>query len=438
MPVSRLSWRIAFPFAAFVLVGSLALAFWMSWMSVNAERRRLEMLAKSSAELVQRMRLPPSERMAVELSEVLHVGVLFQMADRLVPAGTLEAHPQTAAAIIGIAPDGRSVTGVGAQHEAVKRPLADGWNLVLWRPQLWLWPRVLEPQSLLALAVFWIAALLLASTVVRGLVRPLRHLSARLPDIEKPGPMELPEASRPDEIGDLARAFLRTREALHSERTQREQSEKMAVLGRMTTALAHEIQNPVSAIKMHAQLAAMDEGHHGGNSVIVSEVNRIESLVNQWLFLSKPEPPVLSPLEVPLIIDKTLKAHQAQLSHAGVTAIAHASEGMVMGDGKRLQQVFSNLVMNAIQAMPEGGQLDVIVRSHNGSLDVVFVDTGHGFSEEALKRFSEFFFSEKEGGMGIGLNVATEIIKAHHGSLTVENRVHGGATVTVRLPAISS
>jgi hypothetical protein len=107
----------------------------------------------------------------------------------------------------------------------------------------------------------------------------------------------------------------------------------------------------------------------------------------------------------------------------------------VLGDAKRLAQVFSNLLVNAIQAMATGGQLTVACTRTASGVEVTFTDTGKGFSEEALTRFSEFFFSEKEGGMGIGLSVASEIVKAHGGELRVANRAEGGARVTVSLPA---
>jgi signal transduction histidine kinase len=439
---SRLSWRIALPFAAFVLVGSVVLALWMSWVSVKAEHARLETLADSSARLIRRMRLPPSERMAQELAEVLHVEVLFLRGEEFVPRSPVWTHPKTARAIQHeVSPEGIT-QNAGFQHEAIKIPLMDDWHLVLWREQLWPWSRIMNKETLLALTIFWALAMVLGMLVVRSLVRPLRYLAAKLPDIEKPEAFELLEVGRNDEIGDLARSFMRTREALQSERSQRQQSERLAVLGRMTTALAHEIQNPVSAIKMHAQLMSADaeNAEEASANIIASEAGRIESLVNQWMFLSKPEPPVLVPVEIGKVLRQTLQAHEPQLLHAQVASqlvpIGIDQKGlmMVMGDAKRLSQVFSNLVMNAIQAMPSGGRLLVRVEMTPLHLEVEFTDTGHGFSTEALERCSEFFFSEKEGGMGIGLSVSTEIVKAHQGSLQVRNCQEGGASVTVRLP----
>lgn len=173
--------------------------------------------------------------------------------------------------------------------ECVAVPIHKGHDLLLLRE-----PRsaYVDPRVLQVLIAFWLLALLTAWSVVRGLVRPLRHLARQLPRIETPGPLELPEAARQDEIGDLARSFLRTREVLQDERETRQRMEKLAVLGRMTAALAHEIQNPVAAIRMHAQLSRA-ERHEETATIIEHEAARIESLLNQWLFLTRPEPPAM-------------------------------------------------------------------------------------------------------------------------------------------------
>ena len=106
---------------------------------------------------------------------------------------------------------------------------------------------------------------------------------------------------------------------------------------------------------------------------------------------------------------------------------------LIQGDHRRLAQVFSNLIVNAIQAMPRGGSLSVRADKEASEVRITFTDTGSGFSPAALDHFAEFFYSEKEGGMGIGLSVAHEIIKAHGGRLSAGN-LSSGACVTVVLP----
>jgi signal transduction histidine kinase len=426
----RLHWRIGLPFALFVIAGSMALVVLMLRNTIHDERAKFEQLARANADFIDKVNLPPSPRMADELRQVLGVWVMFRKDRVLTP------EPLWLVSMVRVA----DLPANGTCHvlgtlEAVIVPLDSGHELVLVRPKFVYLGRSWMLSILPVLGAFWCLALLVAWLISRSLVRPLQHLAAKLPDIEKPEPIDLPEAKRRDEIGDVARAFVRTREALQGERLERERAEKLAVLGRMTAALAHEIQNPVAAIKMHAQLWDADTGKETA-AIIEHEAARIEGLVNQWMFLSKPQPPAMSGLDVSALLAQVVKSHQPQLDHAQVGATLHAGEPLlVRGDAKRLTQVFSNLLVNAIQAMPRGGQLSITCIRDGPRVQITFADTGAGFSSEALSRFSEFFFSEKEGGMGIGLSVASEIVKAHGGDLRVANRPEGGACVTVSLPA---
>lgn len=436
MALQRLSWRIGLPFALFVLFGSMALVLWMGWLVSREDRRQFETLARTNANFLDEVNLPPSESMARQLAEVLGLEVRFRREGQVTPA----ANPEQAAVMDAypeVPADGLA-RRTGARSEIVAVPLRNGSDLLLLRaadvPAVDLWNlRTLGP-----LASFWILALGMGWLVSRSMVRPLRHLAAQLPAIEDPEPIKLPEADRQDEIGDLARAFVRTRAALQAERIRRENAEKLAVLGRMTAALAHEVQNPVAAIKMHAQLW-QDQEENGGRDaaeVIEREAERIEGLVNQWMYLGKPQPPAMGEVDVAIILAEVLRSGKAQLDHAQVFPTLEVAGPLLMrGDARRLTQVFRNLLVNAIQAMPRGGRLTVSGQSAGGVVTVDFVDEGRGFSGEALHRFAEFFFSEREGGMGIGLSVAQEIVRAHGGALNAANvSPGGGARVTVSLP----
>ena len=435
MTFQRLSGRIGLPFALLVLAGSALLMLIMGWHLANDDRDKFEKLVRTNADFMNRVKLPPSPRMSSELQEVLGVTVLFRRD------GMMNPHPRDSVLmkqLLDLPADGQC--HVLGTLEAVGVPLDSGDDLILIRDGFAFrnvgWTRSVLP----VLTAFWLLALFVAWLVSRSLVRPLRHLAAKLPEIEKPGPLDLPEAQRNDEIGDVARAFVRTRDALQAEKAEREQAEKLAVLGRMTAALAHEIQNPVSAIKMHAQLwqhGSETSGQTAG--IIESEATRIESLVNQWMFLSRPHPPVMAETDVSRLLRQVVNAHQSQLDHTHVRVTLDAPGPLlVLGDAKRLTQVFSNLLLNAMQAMPHGGPLGVLARASSTTVEITFSDAGAGFSPHALARFSEFFYSEKEGGMGIGLSVASEIIKAHGGNLHALNHPQGGARVTVTLPASQS
>ena len=215
----------------------------------------------------------------------------------------------------------------------------------------------------------------------------------------------------------------------------------MALLGRMSASLAHEIHNPLSAIRMHAQLLQSDPGGELPASFIpmlLEETARIESLVNQWMFLARPEPPSMSALALGEIVSRTVRAQAAAAAHAGVTVETDIPPDLiVMGDKRRLGQAIANAIVNAFQAMPRGGLLRISATKADNLAALSFCDNGPGFSPQALERHRELFYSEKEGGMGIGLSVTAEILQAHGGRLEVSNTARGGAVVIFQLPSPS-
>ncbi|HEX5052529.1 MAG TPA: HAMP domain-containing sensor histidine kinase [Planctomycetota bacterium] len=426
MTFRGLAWRVGLPFLLLVLAETVTLAIYMTLQIAGEQRARLERLAAADAAFIGQASLPCTERLAEDLQRVTEFEVHFREGATITPA----AADRTLAAVLATVPaDGRAHRDAG--FECAGSSLGGARELLLVRR---VGTAFLDPLIYEVLAASWLLAILIAWLAVRGLVRPLRSLAAKLPDIESSQAITVPEAGRNDEIGDVARAFLQARRTLHDEREQRARMEKLAVLGRMTASLAHEIQNPVAAIKMHAQLLrGADADDVAG--VIEHEAVRIENLLHQWMFLSRPEPPALSEWDVGELLDEVVRAQQRRLDHARVRMTVHRRGLLTMRcDGKRLTHVFSNLLANATQAMPRGGDVVVTATGDADTIEVRFADGGAGFSAQALGHFAEFFFSEKEGGMGIGLGVANEIVRAHGGSMRAENLPDGGACVTVVLP----
>ncbi|MBL9130126.1 MAG: HAMP domain-containing histidine kinase [Verrucomicrobiaceae bacterium] len=223
---------------------------------------------------------------------------------------------------------------------------------------------------------------------------------------------------------------------LARERLKRAQTERLAMLGRVATSLAHDIKNPLASIQLHAQLMT-PAGTEDAKALqmIEAESEVIAGLVNQWLHLANPLPPRLVRLDVAECAAAVAKNIEAQARHAGVD-IENGLRGpvWVMGDAQRLAQAFRNILVNAIQAMPRGGKLRITAESRENTISLHFSDSGPGFSEMALARGAELFFTEKEGGMGVGLNIVSSIVLAHGGRLEMKNDPKGGAVIVVSLP----
>lgn len=222
------------------------------------------------------------------------------------------------------------------------------------------------------------------------------------------------------------------------ERLKRAQSERLAMLGRVATSLAHDIKNPLASIQLHAQLMTpQNEEDRQAVRLIENESEVIAGLVNQWLHLANPLPPKLVKLELTECIRGVSKNIEAQSRHAGVEIKLDLPAPIwIMGDSQRLAQAIRNLMINAIQAMPRGGILSVRGQPDDARFELRFSDSGTGFSEQALAHGTELFFTEKEGGMGVGLNIVSTIIAAHGGTINLQNDPKGGAMIIVSLPLL--
>jgi signal transduction histidine kinase len=435
-PFSSFWPRIAGSFLLFVAIGSSALVLWLQAMAQRESEHVFTALARTNAQFIKSAHLPPANRVAEPLGQVLGMRMFFRRN-----GGALTPPPEDALAVelTRVVPS-HGIVRLNRDAEAIAMPIEPGIDLLLVRAREPNQGFLRHPSTLAVLGSFWLLSLALAWSVTRGVVQPLRLLASRLPLIEQDAEPSLPGMERNDEIGEVARAYLATRAQLASERERRIAAERFALLGRMATGLAHEIHNPLSTIRLHAQLlssAPADElasTNAESAPLLLSETARIESLVNQWMFLARPTPPQVSHTNLVEVVDGVVQTHAALARHAGVSIEVDTPRAVDADvDRRRFAQAVSNVVLNAIQAMPGGGRL-VIRATAEGDARLVFRDTGAGFSADALARHAELFFSEKEGGMGIGLSVSTEILKAHGGSLLVENAPPHGARVTLGLP----
>jgi signal transduction histidine kinase len=232
--------------------------------------------------------------------------------------------------------------------------------------------------------------------------------------------------------------------------------DRLAALGQMAAGLAHEIRNPLGSIKGAAQFlqptsltgGAAAQAHSQGDTkeflnIIVEEVNRLNKIVSQFLDYARPYRGEQKPLEIADVLKKTLQLLQKEdVGRFDITTAFAERLPPIRADAEQLLQVFLNLSLNALQAMPDGGRLLMSTGLRRSTrrgaaaafLEIRFRDTGVGIEPGDLKNLFIPFFTTKDKGTGLGLPISQRIIENHGGTIEVRSQPGEGATFTVLLP----
>jgi len=225
------------------------------------------------------------------------------------------------------------------------------------------------------------------------------------------------------------------------------QADRLAALGTLSAGLAHEIKNPLSAIKTFVQLLPQKIGNPSFmekfNITVPREVDRINHLVEDLLELTRKRVRSLVDLKVDSLIHQVIDLHGEELKKRQIAFQDHLNNLNktilpVHGDAETLYRAFSNLIINAIQAMPNGGTLSISSKldSSSSSVEITFKDTGIGMDELTAKNIFNPFFTTKDKGVGLGLALTRKIIEDHRGTIEVVSEKGTGTTFTILLPVV--
>ena len=243
-------------------------------------------------------------------------------------------------------------------------------------------------------------------------------------------------------------SFVDLRDRLQMERALRDtqeqllQSEKLAAMGRLTSQIAHELNNPLYGIMNTLELLKTEIPAENKRRKILdmalSETIRLSDLLRKMLSFSKPDQEERHPVDLNSVLDEILLLHEKQLKENDINIEVSFVEGLslVIASKNQLRQVFLNMVANARDAMPEGGTLSVVTGSDSDKVFVEISDTGTGIREEHLDKIFDSFFTTKGEvkGVGLGLSVCYGFIKDHGGDIEVKSEVAEGTTFTISLP----
>ncbi len=216
-------------------------------------------------------------------------------------------------------------------------------------------------------------------------------------------------------------------------------SEKMQIAGELAASVAHELRNPLTAIKgfFHV-LKSSGEDKEMYYHIINDELNRIEQISGELLTLAKPHSENRRNYNLVQLIEevKLLLTSESNMKSIEIILDAVQDEININCENTKIKQVFINLIKNAIDAMDDGGNIVITLKVIQETIEVQVIDQGCGIPEELLDKVGEPFYTTKEKGTGIGMMVCYQIIENHGGSIEVESKVNIGTTFTIRLPLL--
>jgi len=243
-----------------------------------------------------------------------------------------------------------------------------------------------------------------------------------------------------DRMGSLI--TLRDLDSIESINTQLQVSERLAALGRITAGVAHEVKNPLNSMRLwlenlkeslpaDADGAALQAVH-----VLDVEIDRLDAVVKRFLDFSRPMDVRLEPTQLADLLREVLEVAQPQLQKANVHVARLLPIGIpdVFVDRDLLKQAVLNLVLNAVEAMPTGGQLQLTLSRRGEMAEITVGDTGKGIPPEDKQKIFQLFFTTRPGGSGIGLASTFRIVQLHNGSINFTSEVGRGTTFRIELP----
>jgi signal transduction histidine kinase len=291
-----------------------------------------------------------------------------------------------------------------------------------------------------------VAVIGLSILFIRGFTMPVHEILTATRQLKK-GDMNYRIEGLKDEFGEVAASFNEMADALRDDCFKMQWAEQLLVLGEMAGGLAHEIKNPLAGIKASMEVLSMDTALTEENRDVllkgVEQIKRIEVLLKALLNFARPPKPHFMPADINSVLDITigLSLRHPQFATKGSKAITVVKEydtrlPKTMADSQQLQQVFMNLLLNAADAMPDGGMITVQT-SHcdsGRSLHVQIADTGSGIDEGVVDKIFKPFFTTKPQGTGLGLAITKRLIEQHGGSINVKNNHAKGVAFMITLP----
>ncbi len=450
-----LHYRILAPFALVLLAGTLATAWATLRVSSEALQSRVQSQLVNAANVAARGDLALNPAILQTFRQILDADLVTLQGDAVLAAAVAPGERVDRVATIASTAI-RSVAGTATWPAVVQSDCGGVPCLVALRPldgrpdtvvalvaetsELGRATRAVTRAAIAAATASLLVMIVLGQAVLRRVTAPLN----RLVEFARSSPLEgtgRRAAVSPGEVGTLAEAFNGMLDRLEGSQAALVRSEKLAVAGLFAARVAHDIRNPLSSIKMQAQLLRPtlrgSPDDEAMLNAVLHDVDQVESVIRDLLELARPGELRLQPTDINALVRDALGRLQAQFNHR------HVSVGVALDaalprlslDESRFRQVLLNVLLNASEAMITGGALHVETRTGGPETVVLEVcDDGVGVDQTLGDRVFEPFVSTKRDGVGLGLVNAKAVVEGHGGRIAISPRQPKGTCVTITLP----
>jgi two-component system, NtrC family, nitrogen regulation sensor histidine kinase NtrY len=301
----------------------------------------------------------------------------------------------------------------------------------------------IRSAALLAAGSGLLLAILLSSWLAARVTKPVEKLAQAAHEVAAGNWNTRAEIVSGDEIGQLADAFNRMTGELLEQQERLVQAERVAAWRELARRLAHELKNPLFPLQLtvenlirsreHSQ-QEFDETFREGATTLLAEISHLKTIISRFSDFAKMPQPQFQRVDLRELVENVMKVYQAQLSKSGISCELEVS-GSIAGDPDLLHRAVSNLVQNAIEAMPKGGTLKVRSSVDDNSARIEISDTGKGLTSEESARLFTPYYTSKSGGTGLGLAIVQSIVSDHSGRVTVRSDLGKGTTFIIELPS---
>jgi len=329
-----------------------------------------------------------------------------------------------------------------------------GWGAMIQQPtsEAFAPAKSMRLRVIEAMIVSAFLASLLAYIFSKNIVNPVQGLVSGMQRFSKGELNYRIEKVGHDEIGTLSQNFNHMADRLVEFQNTLKKTERLETLGKLASVLSHEIRNPLNSMVINMQILKREFSKQKIDrqkverfyEILNSEIKRVDRLVSDFLLIARPQKLQKKEVQVDKILDEVVVTQVVNSLKKGVRVERQYENSGIKAniDAARMMQVFLNLSLNAIQSMPGGGKLTIVLKNDQNSTDRVknnsilisFTDTGHGIPKKELNKIFDFYYSTKKDGSGLGLAIVQQIVDDHGGYITVESKVNKGTTFTVSIP----